>query len=222
MQQPLSLRPSLRPSLRHLAVLAAACALAAPAQAQLNTLKAGAIRYQTHAKTSGITGVGVTPGADADIGSATTLVLTYEREVAPRIGVELVLGVPPKIRARGAGSVAFLGEVLSARNLAPTVLVNYHFGEAGDRLRPYVGLGLNYTKFTSKKTPYAWTIHLSDSLGLAANAGVDYSIDRQWGLFASVAAVKVKSDLVAVGATVLQTTIDFRPVTFAAGVSYKF
>ena len=29
-------------------------------------------------------------------------------------------------------------------------------------------------------------------------------------------------DLVAVGATVLQTTIDFRPVTFAAGVFYKF
>ena len=203
-------------------LLMASAALAGPALAQLNTAKAGVIRYQTDARTSGISGVGVPPGADADIGSATTVVLTYEREVAPRIGVELVLGVPPTIKARGAGSVAFLGEVLSAKNLAPSVLVNYHFGDAGARLRPYVGLGLNYTKFISRKTPYAWTIHLSDSLGLAAQAGVDYSIDRQWGLFASVAAVKVKTDLVAVGATVLQTTIDFRPVTFAAGVFYKF
>lgn len=212
----------LHPSLRHLAVLATACGLAAPALAQQNTIKAGAIRYQTNAKTSGITGVGVTPGADADIGSATTALLTYEREVAPRIGVELVLGVPPTIKARGAGSVAFLGEVLSARNLAPTLLVNYHFGDAGDRLRPYVGLGVNYTKFIAKKSPYPWTLHLSDSVGVAVQAGVDYSIDKQWGVFASVAAVQVKSDLVAVGATVLQTTIDFRPVTFAAGVSFKF
>jgi outer membrane protein len=208
--------------IRTLAVLAVASALSAPALAQLNTFKAGAIRYQPDAKTSGITGLGVPPGADADIGSVDTLVLTYERALTPHIGVEFVLGVPPTVKARGAGSVAFLGEVLSAKNLAPTLLVNYHFGDVGARLRPYVGLGLNYTKFIGKKTPYAWTIHLSDSLGLAAQAGVDYSIDKQWGLFASVGAVKVKSDLVAVGATVLQTTIDFRPVTFAAGVSYKF
>ena len=214
------MQPSL--PLRHLAVLAIASGLAAPVLAQLNTVKVGVIRYQTHAQTNGITGVGVTPGADADVGSATTVVFTYEREVLPRIGVELVLGVPPTIKARGAGSVAFLGEVLSARNMAPTVLVNYHFGDAGDRLRPYVGLGLNYTKFVGKKSPYPWTLHLSDSLGVAAQVGVDYSIDKQWGMFASVAAVKVKSDLVAVGATVLQTTIDFRPVTFSAGASYKF
>jgi hypothetical protein len=34
--------------------------------------------------------------------------------------------------------------------------------------------------------------------------------------------VRFKTGLVAIDATVLQTTIDFRPVTYAAGVSYKF
>ena len=116
----------------------------------------------------------------------------------------------------------FLGEVLTARNIAPTLLVNYHFGDASARLRPYVGLGVNYTYFADARTPDGWDVKLSSRWGLAAQAGIDVAIDKQWGLFASIAKVKVKTDLVAIGAAVLRTTIDFRPVTYAAGVSYKF
>lgn len=206
-----------------IAALALGLALAGgTAQAQQHTFKAGAIRYQTDAKTDGIRGVGIPPGADADVGSATTLLLTYEYAVRPDIGVELVIGIPPKITARGAGTVAFLGEVLSARNVAPTVLVNYHFGQPGDTWRPYVGLGVNYTKFTDVKTPYGWDVEMGDSTGPAAQLGVDYAVNKSWGVFASVARVKVKSKLVATGATVLETTIDFRPTTYSLGVSYRF
>lgn len=209
-----------------LSLLIAASALASGVMAQSaapsNTVKLGVIFYQPHAKTSGITGLGVPPGADATVGDATTLLATYERAVAPNMGIELVLGVPPTIKAKGAGTVAFLGEVLSAKNVAPTVLINYHFGDAGSALRPYVGIGINYTRFTDAKTPYGWQVNLSDSWGLAGQIGVDYAMSKQWGLFASLGAAQVKSDLVAVGASVLRSTIDFRPVTFAAGVAYKF
>ena len=213
-------------SLRSLSLLIAASTLAGGALAQAgampNTIKLGVIFYQPHAQTSGITGLGVPAGADASIGSATTLLGTWEREVAPNLGIELVLGVPPTIKAKGAGTVAFLGEVLSAKNVAPTVLINYHFGDAGNALRPYVGIGVNYTRFTDAKTPYGWKVSLSDSWGLAAQVGVDYALGSQWGLFASIGTAQVKSDLVAVGASVLRSTIDFRPVTYAAGVAYKF
>lgn len=206
------------------AVAAALCALAAgPALAQLNTLKVGAIYYQTHSRTSGISGIGVPPGADADVGNATTLLLTYERAITPNIGVELVLGVPPKITSKATGSVAFLGDdVLSAKIVAPTLLVNYHFGEPGSALRPYVGAGINYTKFVSRQSKLATDVQMSDSVGLTVQAGLDYSLNKDWGLFASVAALKVKSDLVASGATVLTTTIDFRPITYSLGAYYKF
>ena len=192
------------------------------AMAQVNTVKAGLIYYQTHAETTGITGIGVPAGADAEVGNATTLLLSFEREIAPNIGVELVLGWPPTIKANGAGTVPFLGEVLTAKNIAPTLMFNYHFGDRSATWRPYLGLGVNYTYFADAKTPYGWDVNLSSSWGLAAHAGIDYAISKQWGLFASIAKVQVKSDLVAIGATVLQTTIDFRPVTYAAGVSYKF
>ena len=201
----------------------AACALAhAPAQAQSQTVKLGYIYYDPHSKTNGITGIGIPPGADADVKGAGTLVFTYEVEVKPNVGVEFVLGLPPKIKAVATGPLAFLGEVLEARNVAPTVLVNYHFGSAGDTWRPYLGFGLNYTHFTNISTPYGWDVKLTDSAGMAVQAGMDYALSKQWGLYASVARVDVRTKLVATGATVLQSTIDFRPWTYSFGASYKF
>ena len=212
--------------------LAASAALAAggaaqaqaqtPSLAERSTFKAGVIHYQTHARTSGVTGIGIPPGADATVGNATTVLLSYDYAMSPHIGVELVLGVPPKIKARASGSAAFLGEVLSARNVAPTLLFNYHFFAPGSTLRPYLGVGVNYTRFTDVSSPYAWDVRLSDSTGLAAQAGLDWALNKQWGLFASVAKLQVKSNLTATGAAVLQSTIDFRPITYAVGASFRF
>jgi outer membrane protein len=195
---------------------------AGAAQAQSSIVKFGLTRYDTHSRTNGVTGIGVPAGADASTNDATTVIAVYERLLEPNIGIELVLGVPPKITAKATGSVPFLGDVLSARTVTPTLLANYHFGAAGDRWRPYLGAGINYTRFVSIKTKLATDVHMSDSVGLALQAGAEYAIDKQWGLFASVAAIKVKSDLVAIGSTVLQTTIDFRPLVYSAGVSYRF
>jgi len=208
----------------HLLALAAGLTFSVTAaQAQVNILKGGAILYETHSKTTGIKGIGIPAGADAKTGNATTLLLTYERLIDQNIGVELVIGIPPTIKAKATGTVAFLGDdILSAKNVAPTLLVNYHFGQAGDTLRPYLGAGINYTRFTGIKSKLAPSVDMSDSVGLAVQAGVDYAIDKQWGLYASIAKVQVKSDLVAVASTVLTTTIDFKPITYSIGVSYKF
>lgn len=203
-------------------LLALAGTAAGSAWAQATTVKLGVVRYETDAKTSGVVGIGVPPGADAAVGSATTLLLTFERALMPNLGVELVLGVPPTIEARGAGTVAFLGEVMSAKNVGPVVLFNYHFFEPGTRVRPYLGAGVAYTRFTDVKSPYGWQVHLTDSLGPVVQAGVDVAISPQWGLFASVARVDVQTRLTAIGASVLTTTIDFRPVTYAAGLSFRF
>jgi outer membrane protein len=206
------------------AVAAASLLAAVGAQAQQNliTVKTGYSRYDTRAKTTGIAGIGVPPGSDAAVGDANTLLLAGIYMVAPNIGLELALGVPPTIKARGAGAVSFLGQVMEAKVITPTFFVNYHFGQDGDAWRPYVGLGLNYTHFTRIRSPLAEHVEMSDSYGPAVQAGVDYRFDKQWGLYASVAAIKVKSDLVAAGSTVLTTTIDFRPLVYNFGVSYRY
>jgi outer membrane protein len=205
-------------------VAAATLALAqAPALAQLSqTVKGGLIRYDANSRSNGVTGVGLPPGADAEVGDATTVLLTYEIEVKPNVGIEFVLGIPPKIKGTATGSVAFLGEVLTVRNVSPALVVNYHFGKAGDTVRPYIGLGLNYTHFTNIESRYGWDVEMRDSVGYVAQVGVDYALGQKTGLFASVAKVDTKSKLVATGATVIQTTIDFRPMTYSFGAYYKF
>ena len=204
--------------------LAAALALCAfDAVAEDNVFKVGVTRYDTHSKTSGISGIGVPAGADAETNDATTVIFVYERMFTPQIGAELVLGIPPTIKAKATGSVAFLGSnVLSAKNLAPTLLFNYHFGAPGDTWRPYIGAGINYTKFTSVKSSLASDVKMSDSTGLAVQVGLDYAVTKDVSVFASFAKVNVKSKVVAAGATVLTTTIDFRPLVYSAGVSYRF
>jgi outer membrane protein len=206
-----------------LAAALAASLAAGAAQAQSNVIKFGVADYTTNSRTNGITGIGVPPGADAETGDAPTVIIEYERLFSPNLGVELALGIPPKIKARATGSVAFLGDdVLSARNVSPVLLVTYHFGQPGDKWRPYVGGGVNYTTFTDIKSRLAPKVELEDSVGWAVKGGIDYALNKEWGLFASVSALRVKSKLVASGATVLQTEIDFRPVVYSIGASYRF
>lgn len=206
-------------------ILAATAALTlgcGAAQAQETIFKLGLTRYDTHSKTDGVYGIGVPSGADATTGDATTAIIVVQRMFNANVGAELVLGIPPKIDGNAAGSMAFLGKVFSARSVSPTLLLNYRFGVPGDKWRPYVGAGVNFTRFTDIRSSIAPDVRMSDSWGPALQAGVDYAIDGKWGLFASVAALKVKSDLMAIGTTVLTTTIDFRPLVYSAGVTYRY
>jgi len=206
-----------------LAVAFFAMLAAGGASAQDNIIKLGVSDYTTHSSTNGVSGIGVPAGADAETGDGTTVILAYERLLTPNIGAELVVGIPPRIKAKATGSVAFLGDdVLSARNMSPTFFLNYHFGTPGDTWRPYLGAGINYTKFVGIESSLASDVKMSDSTGWAAQVGIDYSLNKEWSLFGSVAALQVKSKVVASGSTVLQTTIDFRPIVYTFGAVYKF
>lgn len=202
------------------AVLAGACGAA---QAQDWVVKAGATLYDPHSKTSGVKGIGIPPGADAKVGDATTAIFVIERRLSPEVGLELVLGVPPRVKAKATGSVAFLGDdVLSAKNVAPTIILNYYFGSESSALRPYVGAGINYTRFESVRSKLAPDVKMSDSVGPMAQVGVNYAFNKRMGMFASIARVDVQSEVVAVASTVLTTSIDFRPWTYSTGLWYRF
>ncbi|MBX3633983.1 MAG: OmpW family protein [Rubrivivax sp.] len=223
------------------AAIAATAALSCTAAlAQDYVLKAGVTRYDTHSKTSGLVTDPAVPalaGSDAETGDATTVILVIERTLTPNIGAELVLGWPPRIDAEATGPLAGLtrqlgisNTILSAKNVAPTLLVNYYFGDPSDALRPYVGGGVNYTRFTGVRSSLpASRLKMSDSWGPAVQVGLSYALAREWGLFASVARVWVKSDVEAVVnlpnvpvPVSVKTTVDFRPWTYSAGAFYRF
>ena len=171
---------------------------ATPDQAQMhvpsadNVVRTGVARYESHSSTNGLSGISG-------------------------------IGVPPTIKAKATGSVAFLGDdVLSAKNVAPTLLFDHRFFSPSDAWRPFLGAGINDTRFTNVKSKLASKVELGDSYGLALHGRVNYAITKEWGLFASVARLDVKSKLVATGSTVLTTTIDFKPWFNSFGGYWQF
>jgi outer membrane protein len=204
-------------------LLAVPLALAAQsAAAQLNTLKFGVAGINVSSKTTGLKGVGVPAGSDIEIGNASTVVFDYERKLNANVSVELALGLPPRHDVTAKGPIAFLGKIASVKQFAPTVFVNYAFGDENAAFRPFVGLGVNYTRFIGARSMLGQNIDLSDSVGLAGQVGFSYAINKQWGICGSFIMAKVESDLVATANTVQTTTIDFRPKVLTLGLSYKF
>lgn len=215
------------------------------AQAQDNVVKAGIVYYTTSSDTSGLS---VSPpaagaalaGSDVETGDAPTLALVYERRLTPNIGAELALGIPPRIDGDATGPLADVLKaaglsktVLSAKNVSPTFFLNYYFGDASAKWRPYVGAGINYTYFSDIESsiPDA-DIDMSDSWGWALQAGISYAAAPNWGLFASVQRVDIESDVEAkVGLPVpgvgvipatVKTKVDFGAISYTAGVWYAF
>jgi len=125
----------------------------------------------------------------------------------------------------------------SLKLLPPTVTVSW-FPLAGADLgfKPYVGAGLNYTTFwdeelnatgqrainTITNQPQTNTNELSldDSLGLAAQVGVDVPLDRQWSVGASAYYADIDTDAELNGADI--GTVEIDPMIYRAHVVYQF
>ena len=224
-------------TIRH-ALLATLCLAAfGAAQAQDQTVYLGGAYIKVDSQSPALKGGTPLPppGANIDVDDARTIVFGYKRYFTDNWGVDFALGISPRHKVYGKDFLKPFGQVASVKQVAPTVFVNYRFGEAGDRLRPFVGVGINYTHFTGGRSTASGeaasggptTIKLKDSVGLAAQVGVSYALTKEWSLNASFAMAKVKADQKATtttreGPIVRTTTIDFNPKVFCVTVGYSF
>jgi outer membrane protein len=226
--------------MRHLTpflVGAAAFALATGAQAQTHTAYIGGAHVDINSSAPPLTGGPAVPapGAQLNVGDADTVLIGWIRHFGPDWSGEFAVGLPPKHKVYGDGFIAPFGQISSVKQVAPTLFVNYHFGELGGRFAPFVGIGINYTRFSgAHSTPSGdaasggpTTIKLSDSTGLAAHAGVNVRIDKAFSIIACVSVANVKSNVTAttttpVATTVRTTTIDFRPTVFGLTLGYSY
>lgn len=111
-----------------------------------------------------------------DVGSNTRPTISAEYFVRDNLGIEVLGALPFKHDINVVG----VGRVGTTKHLPPTVSLQYHF-DAG-AMRPFVGLGLNYTKFfeTRAEGPIAGNrLSLSDSWGAAAHVGVDFKVSER-------------------------------------------
>jgi outer membrane protein len=134
------------------------------------------------------------------------------------IAAELVLTYPQKVDVRaGALGNAKIAEV---KALPPTLLLQYHFTDFGP-LKPYVGAGVNYTRFSSyKNEPGVDTSIDKSSVGLAAQIGADYMLTKNWGINLDVKYINIKTEVYSAGTHI--GNLDLSPIATSVGVTYKF
>lgn len=126
-------------------------------------------------------------------------------------------------------SVNGVGEVAETKHLPPTFMVQYYFGDSESDFRPYVGAGINYTVFFDEsltgtgKNAGLTDVSLDDSWGLAANVGMDYMINDDWFLNASVWYADIGTTATYKTATdTFKTDVDIDPWVFMIGGGYNF
>ena len=114
------------------------------------------------------------------------------------------------------------GRVASTKHLPPTVSVQYHFN-AGNRAKPYVGLGVNVTEFFEEDTRGALNgldLELDRSVGLAAQVGVDFILSDAWYLNVDARYFDIDTDADLNGGSI--GTVEIDPWALGVSLGWKF
>lgn len=208
--------------------------------AQQTTIRVGYANIQPNSSASDVSGPFTPPGLSLDVRSTSTAVFSLIREINDIWDVELAFGIPPThdvaLKVNNAslpGSAQALNGQIGARvrQVAPTIFANYKFLDRSSAWRPFLGVGLNFTKFDKSDSTAAGntlnggatSISLKDSFGLALQGGVVYRIDNQWSLSAALATAMVKTTMTTNTYGVQRTAdIKFRPTVLSLSVGYSF
>lgn len=151
---------------------------------------------------------GTAGDAGISINQKTIPELDISYYLTPNWAAELILTYPQKHDVRAAGA-----RIGSLKHLPPTLLAQYHFTQFG-AFKPYVGAGINYTRFSSVNVPGV-SID-KNSWGAAVQVGLDYALDRNWSLNVDVKKLQMDTTIHGVG----KFKID--PVLVGVGVGYRF
>jgi outer membrane protein len=132
----------------------------------------------------------------------------------PNLAAELILGLPQTFHV-SAGSQP----IGSLKGLPPTLTLQYHFTGLG-QFKPYLGAGINYTRFSSVDLLHGVADVTRNSFGPALQAGLDFAVTKNIYLNLDVKKVWIRTK-VSVGGTELGT---FRldPLLVGVGVGYRF
>lgn len=138
---------------------------------------------------------------------------------SPNIAAELILTYPQKHTLKAGGA-----EIGTLKHLPPTLSLQYHFAPAAS-FRPYVGVGLNYTNFSSVKFAPAVDAALhpsikNNSFGLSAQIGADFELAKNVYLNVDVKKVQIGTKVYSSGTEVGKFKVD--PLLVGVGLGMRF
>ncbi|MEL4271339.1 outer membrane protein OmpW [Shewanella xiamenensis] len=181
-------------------------------------VRAGAVVVAPNESSDDVAGNG-----EFQISNNTQLGLNFGYMLTDNFGVELLAATPFSHDVSLGGN-----KIAETKHLPPTLVAQYYFGNAQSALRPYVGVGVNYTnffdnEFTNDLNGALTDLSMSTSWGLAAQVGLDYQVNKNWLVNASVWYAQISSDVKfkLAGDTVVIDT-DINPWVYMVSVGYTF
>lgn len=154
---------------------------------------------------------GAAGDAGVSINNKTIPELDISYFFTPNIAAELILTYPQKHDVRLNG-----GKIGTLKHLPPTLLAQYHFTNFG-AFKPYIGAGINYTRFSSVDILDGALDVKKNSWGGALQLGFDYALDKNWSLNFDVKKVYMNTT---VSGGIGKFKVD--PVLVGVGVGYRF
>ncbi|WP_414662656.1 OmpW/AlkL family protein [Horticoccus sp. 23ND18S-11] len=142
----------------------------------------------------------------------------FSYALTPNISAELVLTIPQSQEVTLAG----VGKLGKFKHLPPTLMGQYRFSP-GEKIQPYVGVGLNFTLIYDTDLKVT-TVPLgleNLSIGLAAQAGCDIDLGSGMYLNFDVKRAALRSDVSVKGGPKL-TTAKLDPWLYSIGLGWRF
>ena len=153
--------------------------------------------------------------------------------------VELIAATPFSHEISVKGSAINGLDIGKTKQLPPTLLLQYHFDTGNDAISPFLGLGVNYTRFFNtevsgelKDTLGALNIvtaqdstrlDLTDSWGVALQAGINIDFNDRFGLHAMVSKVDIETTgrVKVNGNTIQKVDVKIDPLVAMVGLRIK-
>ncbi|WP_301097933.1 OmpW family protein [Otariodibacter sp.] len=163
-----------------------------------------------------------------DVRDNAQLGLTATYMVTDNLGVEL-LGATPfshKIDATVEPLGVSIPNAVKVKHLPPSLYLQYYFLDKNAGARPYIGAGVNYTRFFNAKSLNSAITDLrvkKHSVGPVVNAGIDIKLVDNVYLNTALwyTHIKTKANFKALGAD-HEVKIKLDPLIYFAGLSYRF
>lgn len=137
----------------------------------------------------------------------------------PNIAAELILTYPQKHTLYSNGA-----KIGSLKHLPPTLSLQYHFAPNAT-FRPYVGAGLNYTRFSSVNFEPAVQTALAPSIkknsyGLSFQVGADIELSKNLFLNVDIKKAQIDTDVYSKGNKAGTFKVD--PLLVGVGLGMRF
>jgi outer membrane protein len=156
-------------------------------------------------------------GPDVIVDSATQVTFDFTYMFSEDWGIEVLAALPFEHDILTTSGTL----VATTEHLPPTISVQYRFGDG--KIQPYVGAGINYTKFSSEKALgpiQGANLSLDASTGLALQVGVDFHFGDNMLFNLVLRKIDIESDVTLNGAPLTKAVID--PTAIGVGIGWKF